>query len=224
MTNLPQIFEGSQIRHTTQDEEVWFVAKDICSFFGESNYRRAVSRLDEDEKGVSQINTPGGMQEMTIVNESGLYALLFYMQPEKGNVDNKRIKERLEKIKRFKRWVTHEVLPAIRKTGSYGVADARQLVESAKEPLLRENESLKSKVIALLEEKIERQSEEIKEVKKSKRTKKQPRKMWNRIEKAEVWRLYQSGWMPSRIAPRFGVSNGSIRSLVRNIKKAGDMT
>lgn len=70
--------------------------------------RKALERLDDDEKGVNSIHTPGGTQEMTTVNELGLYALV--------------LGSRKAEAKRFKRWVTHEVLPAIRKTGSYAVS------------------------------------------------------------------------------------------------------
>jgi hypothetical protein len=69
--------------------------------------RKALERLDDDEKGVSSIHTPGGQQEMTVVNESGLFNLM--------------LGSRKPEAKRFKRWVTHEVLPSIRKTGSYAV-------------------------------------------------------------------------------------------------------
>ena len=82
-----QVFENpdfGQVRTVTKDGEPWFVLKDVCTSFGETNYRRVSARLDEDEKGVSQIGTPGGNQSMTIVNESGLYAALFAMQPEKA--------------------------------------------------------------------------------------------------------------------------------------------
>ncbi|MEJ9158818.1 Bro-N domain-containing protein, partial [Bacillus cereus] len=103
-----------------QGEKVLFVAKDVCDAFGDTNYRRSLSRLDEDEKGVSQIATPGGKQKMTVVNESGLYSLLFYMQPKKGVSQNEHLAaEREQKLKKFKKWVTSEVLPTIRKHGAY---------------------------------------------------------------------------------------------------------
>lgn len=100
--------------------EPWFVLKDVCELFGEKNYRRVSSRLDDDEKGVSQISTPGGPQSMTIANESGLYHALFIMQPEKARgVSDEYIQARQEQLKAFKRYVTHDVLPSIRKTGVY---------------------------------------------------------------------------------------------------------
>ena len=114
-------FQSSEVRVVKGDNgEPWFVAKDVCAYFGETNYRRAIQSCDEEEKGVSQITTPGGPQNMTIVNESGLYSLLFAMQPSKARgVSPEYIKERQQKIHAFKRWVTHEVLPSIRKHGAY---------------------------------------------------------------------------------------------------------
>ena len=126
--NTLQVFENPEfgsIRTVEIGGEPWFVLKDICEAFGEKNYRRVSSRLDDDEKGVSQISTPGGNQSMTIVNEAGLYSALFYMQPEKArNVSDKYIEGRKKQLKKFKRWVTAEVLPSIRKTGGYSVQPA----------------------------------------------------------------------------------------------------
>jgi prophage antirepressor-like protein len=102
----PFDFEGRQVRIVTDAQgEPWFVAADVLSTI--SLDRKALERLDDDEKGVNSIHTPGGVQEMTTVNEPGLYALV--------------LGSRKAEAKRFKRWVTHEVLPAIRKTGSYAV-------------------------------------------------------------------------------------------------------
>lgn len=123
--NEIQVFESEkfgQIRSVIIDEEPWFVLKDVCNAFGETNYRRVSSRLVDDEKGVSQINTPGGMQNMTVINESGIYTALFIMQPEKARgVDDEYIEKRQNELKAFKRWVTHDVLPSIRKHGMYAV-------------------------------------------------------------------------------------------------------
>ena len=77
---------------------------------------------DEAEKGYTQMSTPGGNQSMAIVNEPGLYSMLFAMQPEKGRgVSDEYIAERQGEIKAFKRWITHEVIPSIRKTGVYSI-------------------------------------------------------------------------------------------------------
>lgn len=108
MNNI-KIFESAefgQIRTVTINNEPWLVGKDVAEVLGYERTADAIRQhvLDED-KGVGEIQTPGGKQKMTIINESGLYALIF------GS--------KLESAKRFKHWVTSEVLPAIRKTGSY---------------------------------------------------------------------------------------------------------
>ena len=123
--NEIQIFKNPEfgsVRTSNINGEPWFVGKDVCEAFGDTNYRRSLSNIDDSDKGVSQIETPGGKQNMVIINESGLYSLLFQMQPQKakGVSQNKSvIDERIEKLHRFKHWVTSEVLPTIRKTGSY---------------------------------------------------------------------------------------------------------
>jgi prophage antirepressor-like protein len=98
---------GQTVRTVVIDGEPWFVAADVCAVLGISNSRQALSYLDEDEKGVITSDTPGGPQQMAIVSEAGLYSLI--------------LRSRKSEAKVFKRWVTHEVLPAIRKTGSYSV-------------------------------------------------------------------------------------------------------
>lgn len=98
--------EFGDIRTVTIDNEPWFVGKDVAEALGYAEPRSAVSKKVEDaDRGVAEMETPSGKQNMTIINESGLYALIF------GS--------KLESAKRFKHWVTSEVLPAIRKTGSY---------------------------------------------------------------------------------------------------------
>lgn len=99
------------MRSITLDGEPWFVAADVCRALGLNNTAMALERLDEDEKGVSSIHTLGGEQQMTIVSESGLYSLI--------------LGSRKPEAKRFKRWVTGEVLPSIRKTGAYIGPDAQ---------------------------------------------------------------------------------------------------
>ena len=105
-----QIFNYGDIpvRTTLRDGAPWWVLADVCQVLRIKNSRDAANRLDPDEKGVGQIDTPGGSQQMTIINESGLYKVILRSdKPE---------------AKKFTRWVTHEVLPAIRKTGVYAAA------------------------------------------------------------------------------------------------------
>lgn len=121
--NELQVFQNDQfgqVRTVQKDGEPWFVAADVCNTFGEKNRNRAMQGLDEDEKGYTQIDTPGGTQKMAIVNEPGLYALLFAMQPQKARgVSDDYIENRMNQLKAFKRWITHEVIPSIRKSGGY---------------------------------------------------------------------------------------------------------
>ena len=106
-----QIFENAefgQVRTVTIDNEPWFVGKDVATALGYSNSRKALAdHVQEDDKGVTKCDTLGGKQDLTIINESGLYSLIF------GS--------KLESAKRFKHWVTSDVLPSIRKHGVYAV-------------------------------------------------------------------------------------------------------
>jgi prophage antirepressor-like protein len=105
---VPFVFDEHKLRHTLIDGEPWFVAADVCTILGYTNARKAVSdHVDSEDKGVTKRDTLGGSQRQTIVNESGLYALIF------GST--------LPKAKEFKRWVTREVLPQIRRTGQFAI-------------------------------------------------------------------------------------------------------
>lgn len=107
MNNL-QVFkndEFGEVRVVEKDGQAMFVAKDVCNCLGIGNVTMAVTRLDPDERGISSIDTLGGNQEMWCVNEYGLFNLI--------------LSSRKKSAKQFKRWVTHEVLPSIRKNGGY---------------------------------------------------------------------------------------------------------
>lgn len=133
------IFDENEIRTILIDDEPYFVAKDVAYVLGYSNPRDAVNRhVDNEDKGVRKLDTLGGIQEMTIINESGLYSLVFGSH--------------LPSAKTFKHWVTSEVLPEIRKTGGYGIpktrAEALRLAADLEEQntkLLLENNLLKPK-------------------------------------------------------------------------------
>ena len=122
--------EFGEVRTVLRDGEPWFVAKDVCDAFGETNRNRAMQRLDDDEKGYTRMTTPGGEQQVAIVSESGLYALLFAMQPEEARgVSDEYIRERQEKLRAFKRWITHDVLPTLRKQGYYSMIKDEDLLK-----------------------------------------------------------------------------------------------
>lgn len=100
-------YNGNKVRTIQKDGEPWWVLKDVCEVLGLSSPHKVFDRLDEDEKGRNQIPTLGGEQEMTVVNESGLYNVILRSdKPE---------------ARPFRKWVTSEVLPSIRKTGGYQV-------------------------------------------------------------------------------------------------------
>lgn len=108
MKKIPLIFsfKNNQVRTVQIDNDAWFVGKDVATILGYSQTAKAVrDHVDDDDKGVSVLDTPGGQQRMTLINESGVYSLVFG-----SNLPN---------AKEFKRWVTKEVLPEIRKTGSF---------------------------------------------------------------------------------------------------------
>lgn len=120
-----QIFTYNEtpLRTVEKDGELWWVLKDVCATFGVSNHHDVSVRLDDDEKGEVDIADPmGRMQKMRTVNEAGLYSALFSMQPQKARgVPDELIEQRKQQLKDFKRWVTHDVLPSIRNTGSYSM-------------------------------------------------------------------------------------------------------
>ncbi|MBQ4864583.1 Bro-N domain-containing protein [Pseudoalteromonas sp. MMG013] len=112
MQTKPQLFAFEQDEKlssvrvvTDSNNNIWFVANDVCAALQIANSRNVVERLDEDEKGVHSMDTLGGKQEMNCINESGVYSLI--------------LTSRKPSAKKFKKWVTSEVLPSIRKTGAY---------------------------------------------------------------------------------------------------------
>lgn len=113
---IPFSFDEHAVRVLTREGEPWFVLADVCSVLGVANSRDAATRLDNDEKadvGITDTSTNGVTQQriLTIVNESGLYTLI--------------LTSRKAEAKRFRKWVTAEVLPSIRKTGSYALPTSK---------------------------------------------------------------------------------------------------
>ena len=118
MTDL-QIFNNDrfgQVRIVPVDGELMFVAKDVCDCLEITKHRDAISRLDSDERGSVKLDTPGGKQDIAAINEYGLYNLV--------------LSSRKPEAKEFKRWITHDVIPAIRKTGSYSMVIPQTLPEA----------------------------------------------------------------------------------------------
>jgi anti-repressor protein len=131
----PYQFDGRNIRIVQQDGEAWFVASDVAAELGHREAKDMTRLLDADEKGRQIVPTPSGDQEMTIISEAGLYRALVQRRA------TKKMDERLKaRVQRFQRWVFHDVLPSIRKTGGYGqsvtvddlLANPAQLLELTK--------------------------------------------------------------------------------------------
>ncbi len=139
INNQLQIFKNEhfgKVRTLTIDDEPYFVGKDVAAALGYTNPRKAlIDHVDTEDKGVTKCDTLGGTQEMTIINESGLYSLIF------GS--------KLEKAKEFKHWVTSKVLPSIRKTGSYRTTgvEFKDVLEVIRD---LPNDNLKNHVASLL--------------------------------------------------------------------------
>ncbi len=109
-TSIAQVFDSDEFGEirVMEDGEPWFVASDIAKALGYRDAEKMTRRLDDDEKGTRSVGTPGGAQQMTVITEAGMYSAILGSQ--------------VPNAKRFKRWVTHEVLPAIRRDGGYMVA------------------------------------------------------------------------------------------------------
>lgn len=108
-------YESLQVRTLTNDVGIWFVLRDICDVLGIVDDKQVYDRLDEDERGRYKTPTPGGLQEMRCVNEPGLYDTI--------------IRSNSDKAKPFRRWITHDVLPSIRKQGYYSLLSDEELIE-----------------------------------------------------------------------------------------------
>lgn len=111
MSNEIKVFENTEfgsVRGIEINGEPWLVGKDVAKILGYSNTRDAISKhVDDEDKGVAKCDTLGGVQDLTIINESGFYSLILL--------------SKMPTAKNFKHWVTSEVLPSIRKTGSYSI-------------------------------------------------------------------------------------------------------
>lgn len=142
--DIVQVFDNSQFGslRVVKDEqgEPWFVAKDVCHALVLGRQQDSTRYLDDDEKGECLVDTTSGQQKMVTITEAGLYSLI--------------LRSRKPEAKAFKRWVTHEVLPAIRKDGGYMVAKADETPEETM-----------ARAVLIAQATIERQSKQIEEMK-----------------------------------------------------------
>ena len=133
-------FEDREVRMLLRDGNPWWVAKDVCEVLEIAESHRSLAALDDDEKGRHTVTTPGGPQEMAIINEPGLYSLV--------------LRSRKPEAKRFKRWLTHDVIPAIRRHGCYRagprdlVREAELLLEVTRRQVAQEAEQARTRRLA----------------------------------------------------------------------------
>lgn len=118
MNNIQEfLYENTPIRMIENNGETWWVLSDICKILELTTPSKVSDRLDSDEKGMTSIHTLGGIQNVTIINESGLYTVILRSdKPE---------------AKAFRRWITHEVLPEIHRTGGYNAISEEILEDSS---------------------------------------------------------------------------------------------
>lgn len=117
MNTLQLVFDYDTfpIRTVSDTFGIWFVLRDVCISLGITDDKQVYDRLDDDERGRYKVPTPGGVQEMRCVNEAGLYEVI--------------IRSNSDKAKPFRRWITHDVLPSIRKQGYYSLLSDEELIE-----------------------------------------------------------------------------------------------
>lgn len=130
-------FKQNEVRTVLKDGDPWFVAKDVCRALELNDVSKAVSRLEEDEKGTNSILTHGGEQNLLVVNEPGLYSMI--------------LTSRKPEAKEFKRWVTHEVVPSIRKHGAYMTEQTLERALTSPDFLIRLATNLKEEQIKRIE-------------------------------------------------------------------------
>lgn len=125
-----------------QDDQVWWVAKDVCDALGIGNSSRALRRVEASEKGAIKLSTPGGLQTFATVNQSGLFALAFQSKKQGAGA--------------FRQWVTGTVLPAIYKDGAYIVGEEHLLASATREQLLERLAQLETIATRAIEAKVQR--------------------------------------------------------------------
>jgi len=143
-------FSGLEVRTVEVNGEPWWVLKDVCTVLELTTPARVAERLEEDEKGMSLIHTPGGDQNMNIINESGLYSVI--------------LRSDKPQAKPFRRWVTGEVLPCIRKTGGYSVRKPVSDVQLRKLEVQERNAKTRAAQLLLKMTNVETLSQEYKNI------------------------------------------------------------
>ena len=190
---VPFYFQENEVRTVTIENEPWFVAADVCAVLEHSNTSVALSMLDDDEKGLRKVYTLGGEQEMLVISESGLYTLI--------------IRSNKPQAKTFRKWVTAEVLPAIRKTGGYLMPGYAAITKDELYTLQAEVIDLYRKNTALMEEKIARLEYQ---------PEKRAHRPLNDDEKEKIIEMVASGMSQRKVARTMHRSTATVSYLVSN--------
>ncbi len=183
-----------------------FIAKEICTALNIANHRDALTRLDDDEKGVEISDTPGGRQEILVVNEPGLYSLV--------------LRSTKPEAKAFKRWLMHEVLPAIRKHGSYQAKQPQHLLNRNSETVpLCEVLELKDQIISLQKQLLEYRPELLP---KKEKLYQDPASDSIKREAYRLREVEKLSW--TEISEAVGYSKSSVRNYWLELKKSSEVT
>ncbi|WP_420864914.1 BRO family protein [Liquorilactobacillus mali] len=188
-------FEGNKVRTVQINNEPYFVGKDVAEILGYSNTRDALLKhVDIEDKGVANCDTLGGMQKLTAINESGLYSLI--------------ISSKLPSAKKFKHWVTSEVLPSIRNHGVYMTPETLQ--ETLAKP-----ENMIQILTALKDEQEARQIAETKVITLNTRIKKQAPKV---AYHDQILKTQGVTYTATQIAKEYGTSASKLNNLLHELK------
>jgi len=206
-TGTPAVFafDSHAIRTVTEEDgTVWIVARDVCAALGIQSPERAFSRLDDDQKGMRIVHTPGGPQDMTVLNESGTYTLI--------------LRSNKSEAKQFARWVTGEVLPAIRRQGYYGggaLATMAQAVTQTQALLERmaENQARTDAKIDALLTLVDVYGKYTSLLETHQRKPRTPPRPVTRADEAEVLRLVAQGMNQADIARHIGISRPAVNMI-----------
>lgn len=203
MTDLiPFAFDSHAVRVVYAGADPWFVAADIAAALDYAEAKDLTRQLDEDEKGRQIVPTPGGDQEVSIISESGLYTAI--------------LRSRKPEAKRFRKWVTAEVLPSLRRTGSYGVAPAAIATVPAAELA-----STQAELLDVQRKLIDTQERLLRAV--GPRRVRGPFKPITSDEIAEMKRLRATGLPVKEVARRLGRNESSVSQLTRDVRPTADL-
>lgn len=197
-------YQNLPVRALMRGDEPWFVAADVCEVLGISKYRDAIAKLDEDERCPVRVDTLGGPQEMAAVSESGLYTLILRSdKPE---------------AKPFRRWVTKDVLPSIRRSGSYALPGAGDVRPGQAEAL--KGEAMMGELLTLQRQMIELLQRVSLTPAMLELTPMNARR-WTKAEQDQLTQMHAEGMTLRAMAQKLGRTRASVAMRVRNLQDTG---